>query len=276
MTVVALTGAGGPDKLSVEDAPIPIPGAGFVLVEMEAAGVAFNDITTRQGRNPGRLPPVMGFDVVGHVVAVDSNVIRPAIGERVAALIGTGGYASHVLVSAERAVEVPDTLDAAVVDALVLNYLTAWQMLHRVARAEPGQTVLILGAAGGVGSALVELAVLARVHVIGTSSPKRRAAVENNGARWVRTAADVNDPVDAAFDPVGGPSPAGPPTAAAPSSHSDLATPSTPTDRSWVGSPARCPQWRWPAPRPAHRCGSTRSNGRSPTTPPPIGRIWRT
>lgn len=206
MTVVALTGAGGPDKLSVEDAPMPMPVAGFVLVEMEAAGVAFNDITTRQGRNPGRLPPVMGFDVVGHVVAVGSNVIRPAIGERVAALIGTGGYASHVLVSAERAVELPDTLDAAVVDALVLNYLTAWQMLHRVARVKPGQTVLILGAAGGVGSALVELAVLAGVHVIGTSSPKRRAAVENNGARWVGTAADVHDPVDAAFDPVGGPS----------------------------------------------------------------------
>jgi NADPH:quinone reductase-like Zn-dependent oxidoreductase len=206
MMVVALTGAGGPDRLSVEEAPMPVPGAGVVLVEMEAAGVAFNDITTRQGRNPGRLPRVLGFDVVGHVVAVGPNVHRPVIGERVAALVGTGGYASHVLVAAERAVAVPDTRDAAVIDALVLNYLTAWQMLHRVARVQPGQTVLILGAAGGVGSALVELAVLGGVQVIGTSSPQRRGAVEDNRARWVASPTDVHDLVDAAFDPVGGPS----------------------------------------------------------------------
>lgn len=90
----------------VEQVPIPAPGPGLVLVEMEAAGVAFNDITTRQGRNPGRLPRVMGYDVVGHVIAVGSNVEQPVIGERVAALIQTGGYASHVLVPAERAVEV--------------------------------------------------------------------------------------------------------------------------------------------------------------------------
>ena len=206
ITVVALTGAGGADKLLVQDASMPQPGAGFVLVEMEAAGVAFNDITTREGRNPGRLPPVIGFDVVGRVVAVGPNVVRPVLGDRVAALVGTGGYASHVLIAAERAVDVPDRLDAATVDALVLNYLTAYQMLHRVARAESGQSVLVLGAAGGVGSALVELAVLAGLHVIGTSSPERRPAVENNGAKWVRAAADGGDRVDAAFDPVGGPS----------------------------------------------------------------------
>lgn len=206
MTVVALTGAGGPDRLTVEQELMPAPRAGVVLVEMEAAGVAFNDITTRQGRNPGRLPRVLGFDVVGQVVAVGPGVHRPVVGQRVAALVGTGGYASHVLVAAERAVAVPDTLDAAVIDALVLNYLTAWQMLHRVARAQPGQRVLVLGAAGGVGSALVELAVLGGVEVIGTSSPQRRGAVEANGARWVGAATAVHDRVDAAFDPVGGPS----------------------------------------------------------------------
>ncbi len=206
MTTVVLIGAGGPDKLRVESAPVPVPGPGFVLVEMEAAGVAFNDITTRQGRNPGALPTILGFDVVGREVACGPGVERTRVGERVAALIGTGGYASHVLVAADRAVEVPAQLNAAVIDALVLNYLTAWQMLHHVAQAKAGQQVLVLGAAGGVGSALVELAVLAGIQVIGTSSPARRAAVESSGATWVRNAADVHNPVDAAFDPVGGPS----------------------------------------------------------------------
>jgi NADPH:quinone reductase-like Zn-dependent oxidoreductase len=206
MTRIALAKAGGPDQLSVEYGPVPGPGPGQVVVRMEAAGVAFNDITTRQGRNPGRLPPVIGFDVVGRVVAAGSGVTWPAPGDRVAALVGTGGYASHVLVAADRAVAVPDGLDAAVVDALVLNYLTAWQMLHRVARVESGQTVLVLGAAGGVGSALVDLAVLAGIRVIGTSSPPRRSAVEGHGAQWVRSIADVHDPVEAAFDAVGGPS----------------------------------------------------------------------
>lgn len=205
-TVIRLTGAGDAGQLSVQRAPLPYPAPGQVLVEMEAAGVGFNDITTRQGRNPGRLPPVIGFDVVGRVVAVGPDVARPGVGERVAAVIGTGGYASHVLVPADLAVTVPDTLNAAPVDALVLNYLTAWQMLRRVAHVDSGQTVLVLGAAGGVGSALVQLAVLDGVRVIGTSSPGRRAAVESSGATWVGSAADVRVPVDAAFDSVGGPS----------------------------------------------------------------------
>ena len=203
---MVLKGPGGPERLVVFRGPVPEPGPGQVLIRAQAAGVAFNDVTTRQGRNPGRLPRVIGFDVVGVVEQVGAGVTSVQVGDRVAALLGTGGYSTHVLTDAGRTVPVPAGLDAAEVDALVLNYLTAWQMLHRTAKVVAGQTILVLGAAGGVGSALCELAALDGVTVFGTSSAARRAAVDSGGARWVARPADLPVKVDAVFDPVGGPS----------------------------------------------------------------------
>lgn len=203
---IELDAAGGPDRLSVRHVPIPQPGPGQVLVQVEAAGVAFNDVMTRQGRNPGPLPRVLGFDVVGKVMTVGGGVTDLPEGQRVAALIGTGGYASHVILDAGSAIPVRPDVDAAQVDALVLNYVTAWQMLHRTAQVRPGQSALIIGAAGGVGSALVELARTAGVNVFGTSSPARRESVVAAGAHWVQSAGDLPGKVDVVFDPVGGPS----------------------------------------------------------------------
>ncbi|NSL43344.1 zinc-binding dehydrogenase [Streptomyces sp. 8P21H-1] len=203
---VTLSAPGGPDVLRVEEHFLPSPGPGQVRISTEAAGVAFNDITTRQGLNPGRLPRVLGFDAVGHIDAVGPGVGDLAIGQRVGALVGTGGYATHVLAPQGRVAPLPEGPDAAVLDALMLNYLTAWQMFQRVARPQPGQSVLVLGAAGGVGSALCQLAAHAGVIVHGTSSPSRRAQVEALGATWAPNAAAVPAPVAATFDPVGGPS----------------------------------------------------------------------
>lgn len=206
MTQIVLEKAGGPEQLTVRQEPIPEPGAGQVLVRVEAAGVAFNDVTTRQGRNPGSLPRVLGFDVVGSVVALGSAVTTVQQGQRVAALLGTGGYSEYVVVDAERAVPVGPDVDSAHVGALVLNYATAWQMLHRTANVQPAQSILVLGAAGGVGSALVELALLDGITVYGTASPARRSAVEAAGGQWIADVADLPVKVDAVFDPVGGPS----------------------------------------------------------------------
>ncbi|WP_305783415.1 alcohol dehydrogenase catalytic domain-containing protein [Symbioplanes lichenis] len=205
-TRVRLTSPGGPEVLVTETAPVPAPGPGQVLIRAEAAGVAFHDVTTRRGLNPGRLPGVLGFDVVGHVLARGPQVTGFAVGDRVGALIGTGGYATHVLAPAARVVPMPEGPDAAVLDALLLNYLTAWQMFHHVARPRPGQPVLVLGAAGGVGSALTQIARAAGVEVYGTSSPARRERVASLGATWVPGAGAVPAPVAATFDPVGGPS----------------------------------------------------------------------
>jgi len=206
MTQIVLDGPGAAERLTVVQGPVPEPGAGQVVVRAEAAGVAFIDVITRQGRSPGPVPRVLGFDVVGRVVAVGSAVTALREGERVAALLGTGGYSTHVVIDVDRAVPVSADVDAAELDALVLNYVTAWQMLHRTAQVKPGQSILVLGAAGGVGSALRELALLDGIDVYGTSSPGRRAVVETGGGHWIPAAADVPASVDAAFDPVGGPS----------------------------------------------------------------------
>ncbi|MEV7098083.1 zinc-binding dehydrogenase [Amycolatopsis sp. NPDC051045] len=186
--------------------PVPEPGPGQILITTEAAGVAFHDISTRRGLTPGALPEVQGFDVVGHVARVGAGVEEFTVGRRVGALIGAGGYATHVLAPALRTTPLPEEPPAEHLDALMLNYLTAWQMFHRVARPAPGEAVLVLGAAGGVGSALSQIARAAGVEVYGTSSPGRRSRVQAGGATWVADQAAVPVPVVAAFDPVGGPS----------------------------------------------------------------------
>ncbi|HEX7303391.1 zinc-binding dehydrogenase [Lentzea sp.] len=203
---VRLTSTGGPEVLRVEAVPVPEPGPGQVLITTEAAGVAFHDVTTRRGLTPGALPEVQGFDVVGHVARVGAGVAEFTVGQRVGALVGAGGYATHVLAPAARTAPLPEGPPAELLDALVLNYLTAWQMFHRVAKPAPGEAVLVLGAAGGVGSALSQIARAAGVAVYGTSSPGRRRRVEAGGATWVADQTAVPVPVAATFDPVGGPS----------------------------------------------------------------------
>ncbi|HEX6343454.1 zinc-binding dehydrogenase [Umezawaea sp.] len=206
MTRIVVRRPGGPDALLLERVAVPVPGTGEVVIAVEAAGVAFGDVQLRQGRFPGTLPVVPGYDVVGRVSAVGHGVDGVAVGQRVAALTVTGGYATHAVARAALAVPVPDGLDAAAVTALVLNYLTAWQMLHRVARVETGGSILVLGAAGGIGSALTELAAGRGIRVFGTASASRRAVLEARGVAVVADQAAVPEPVDATFDAVGGPS----------------------------------------------------------------------
>jgi NADPH:quinone reductase-like Zn-dependent oxidoreductase len=203
---VRLTEAGGPEVLQVETVPVPAPGTEQLVIAMEAAGVAFGDTTIRAGRNPGKLPTVPGYDVVGRISAIGPDVAGFAVGERVAALCMTGGYATHVVVESSAAVPVPDDLEAADVAALTLNYLTAWQMLHRAAKVGSGQSILVLGAAGGIGSALTELAALSDVRVFGTASAKRHEVLRSRGVTVVADQEAVTERLDAVFDSIGGPS----------------------------------------------------------------------
>ena len=217
MRAVVLQQHGGPEVLRLRELDTPRPGQGEALVEVEAAGVAFADVLMRKGIYPEtpRLPFTPGYDVVGRVVSVGPGVRELAVGDRVAALVTTGGCATHALVTQDRAVVVPDAVDAAQLCALTLNYVSAHQMLHRVARVPPGATVLVLGAAGGVGTALLELAALAGIRAVGTASGDRTAAVRARGGialdrRTCDVPAEVRrlapDGVAAVFDPVGGPS----------------------------------------------------------------------
>ncbi len=195
---------------------LPPPGPGQARLAVEATGVSFAEQQMRRGKyyDQPPFPFVPGYDLVGTVTAVGPGGDAGLVGSRYAVLTKTGAWASDVVVDAGDLVAVPDGVDPAEAETLVVNGLTAWQMLHRIARVRPGQTVLVLGANGGVGSTLVQLARVAGAQVIGTASARHHDAVRALGA----TPVDYRDPdlparvralapggVDAVFDHVGGP-----------------------------------------------------------------------
>ncbi|CAM5566664.1 NADPH:quinone reductase OS=Streptomyces fumanus OX=67302 GN=qor PE=4 SV=1 [Streptomyces fumanus] len=158
-------------------------------------------------------PFVPGYDLVGTVVETGEGVTAGLAGTRVAALLKVGGWASHVVVDAADVVPVPDGIGAVEAETVVINGITAWQMLHRKARVRAGQTVLVHGANGGVGSVLVQLAHAAGARVIGTASARHHAALRAQGVtpidyRTENLPARVRElapgGVDAVFDHVGG------------------------------------------------------------------------
>lgn len=196
---------GGPEVLTLRRVPTPVPGRGQVAIAVEAAGVAAGDVMARQGILPGRFPYTPGYDAVGHVVAVGDGVADLGVGQRVAAYTGTGGNATMAIAGAALCVLVPEDLPAERLSALVLNYTTAWQLLHRATSIPAGGSVLVLGAAGGVGSALSELALAEGLTVYGTAAASRRHDLVS-GVIPIADASEVPSQVDAVFDGVGGPS----------------------------------------------------------------------
>ncbi len=212
---IVLPGKVEPEGLQIRHGEVPVPGPGQVVVRMEATGVSFAEQQMRRGRyyDQPAFPFVPGYDLVGTVQAVGAGVGPGLAGARVAALTKVGGWASHVLVDAADVVPVPAGVSAAEAETLVLNGITAWQMLHRKARVRAGQTVVVHGANGGVGSILVQLAQLAGVKVIGTASARHHDALRERGVRPVDYRADdvaarirelAPGGVDAVFDHVGG------------------------------------------------------------------------
>ncbi|MFC4127295.1 medium chain dehydrogenase/reductase family protein [Nocardia rhizosphaerae] len=214
-TEIVLPGRVEPDGLLVTHRELPAPGAGQALVEVEASGVSFAEQQMRRGKyyDQPAFPFVPGYDLVGTVSAVGTGVDPALIGTRVAALTKIGGWASHAVLDAADLVPVPAELDAAAAETFVVNGITAWQMLFRTAGVRPGQTVLVHGANGGVGSTLVQLARAKGIQVIGTASARHADAVRALGATWVdyrddvpeRVRALAPDGVDAVFDHIGGP-----------------------------------------------------------------------
>jgi NADPH:quinone reductase-like Zn-dependent oxidoreductase len=183
MTEIVMPGRTEPAGLLLHQRALPTPAAGQALVQIEASGVSFAEQATRRGLYPGQpsFPFVPGYDFVGTVRAVGPGVAPDLIGTRVAAVTTTGGWASHTLVTALDLVPVPTDLDPAVIGTVVVNGVTAWQMLHRTAQVTVGQTMLVHGANGGVGTVLCQLARHAGVRVIGTSAPRHHAALRDMG-----------------------------------------------------------------------------------------------
>ncbi|MEO6083617.1 MAG: medium chain dehydrogenase/reductase family protein [Umezawaea sp.] len=215
VTEVVLPGKVGPSGLELAQRSLPAPAAGQALVRVESTAVSFAESAMRRGRYFGQpaFPFVPGYDLVGVVDAVGPGVDSALLGRRVAALTKTGAWATAVLLTAADLVEVPDGISADDAETLVVNGLTAYQMLHRSAKVRAGQTVLITGASGGVGSILVQLARHAGARVIGTASPRHHEALRELGAEPI----DYRDPdvaarvrelapdgVDAVFDHLAG------------------------------------------------------------------------
>src|SRR4030095_3400587 len=168
---------GGPDVLDIIDEPIPTPQAGQVRVRMLAAGVSYADLLMREGVHPetpnGVFTP--GWDVVGPVDAIGQGVRGWSRGQVVAALPITGGYAEYICLPERELIRVPENVNPVDAVALTFNYVVAYQMLHRLANVREGQRVLIHGAGGGIGTALLELGRHARGTIFGT---RRRAACD--------------------------------------------------------------------------------------------------
>lgn len=215
-TEIVLPGVVEPEGLQVRTAPVPAPAAGQAVVRVEATGVSFAEQQMRRGRyyDQPPFPFVPGYDLVGTVAATGPGTDAALVGQRVAALTKVGGWASYVVLDAADLVPVPAGLDPAEAETVVVNGITAWQMLHRKAHVTSGQTILVHGANGGVGSTLAQLARLAGVRVIGTASPRHHDRLRELGVFPVDYRSDVPAAVreiapggvDAVFDHLGLPS----------------------------------------------------------------------
>ena len=212
---VVLTQTGGPEVLHVVEGELPALGTGQARVKILAADVSFSDVNIRRGRYPGgpRPPFTPGYAMVGVVDQLGPATSGPAIGQAVAALTFYGSYSQVICLSVQELVLVPTGVDPAQAVSLVLNYVAAYQMLHRVAHVALGQRILVHGAAGGVGTAFLELGHLAGLQMYGTASRPKHGLVARLGATPIdyraedfvgRVAALTGGVgVDAVFDPMG-------------------------------------------------------------------------
>ena len=214
-TRIIVTRYGGPDVLRVIHEDCTEPKAGEVRVRVLAAGVSLPDVMAREGIHP-ETPPVPftpGWDLVGVVDVVGAGVSGMVPGRIVAALPIHGAYAEFVCLPQGELIPVPEGVDAAEAVSLVLNYITAYQMMNRSVQVKPGQRVLIHGASGGVGSALVQLGQVAQLEMYGTCSARAAQAVSALGCipidyqhqdfvQEIRRL--TKDGVDVVFDPIGG------------------------------------------------------------------------
>jgi NADPH:quinone reductase-like Zn-dependent oxidoreductase len=206
---------GGIDVLKVTQDTLSDLSSGQVCVKVLYAGVSFADVLIREGVYLGmpKFPLTPGYDLVGVVEQTGSLVSSVSKGQRVAALTVTGSYSEYMVLPERELTGIPEDINLPEAVCLILNYMTAYQMLHRTANVQSGQTVLIHGASGGVGTALLQLGALAQLTMYGTASKSKHTLVKNLGGipidykkenfvRRVKTLTH-NQGVDAVFDGTG-------------------------------------------------------------------------
>ena len=208
-----------PEQLEVAEVAAPVPSKGQALIRVRACGVSFPDTLIIQGKYQVRppLPFTPGSEVAGTITAVGDGVTSVRADSRVMAFTMMGGYAEEVACDADRIIPIPEGVDFATAAAFAMNYATAYHALKDRAQLQPGETLLVLGAAGGVGLAAVELARLMGARVLAAASTVEKLdAAKRYGADGGINYTDedlkerVKDltggrGVDVVFDPVGGP-----------------------------------------------------------------------
>lgn len=220
MKAIRFHQTGGPEVLTFEQVPTPEPKESEVLICIEAAGVNFDDVMRRRGNYYPRQTEgthTLGSEVVGTIAALGARVTGLKLGTLVLAAPSTGGYAQYVCVPAEMVIPLPPGIDAIHAAALMVQGLTAAFSIRQVARMQPGETILIEGAAGGVGSFAVQLAKLygAGKVIAAASTEEKRKFAENLGADasvdytkegWVQQVRELTDGkgVDVVIEMIGG------------------------------------------------------------------------
>jgi NADPH:quinone reductase-like Zn-dependent oxidoreductase len=216
-TRIVLHAFGGPEGLRLETVPdLPEPGPGEAQVRVLVTSAAFTDVMIRKGMYPDveEQPPfVPGYDLVGVVDALGPDTRGPPVGTRVADLTTIGAYTEHLCVSADRLTPVPEGVRDEAALAVILSAVTPWQMLHRVARAKAGDRILVHGAGGAVGTAMLQLARDAGIAAFGTDVAEKHDLIRRLGGLptdggagdlEAAIAEAVGDGMDFVFDPLGG------------------------------------------------------------------------
>jgi NADPH:quinone reductase-like Zn-dependent oxidoreductase len=212
---VIVSKRGGPHVLQVVENELREPRAQEVRIKTQAVPVCLPDVTARYGQTPfcPKPPFTPGYAVIGTVDATGKNVTNTAIGDHVAALTAFGAYAEYVYWDAERLIPVPETIDAAKAIPLILNYIVAYQIMYRTAKVKSGDKVLIIGASGGIGTALLQLGKLHNLKMYGVASRNKHSILTEYGAEPIdyRTQDFVEiirqaeaDGLDAIFDGMSG------------------------------------------------------------------------
>lgn len=185
MKAIRINETGGPEVMHLEEIETPAPKEGQALIKVAAAGINFADLAQRQGAylTRTRTPMTMGVEFAGTVAALGPGVSTPAVGTRVAG-VGEGGYAEYAIAQASSLIPIPSNLDFVHAAAFPVQGLTTYQLLRESARLQPGESVLVQAAAGGVGTLAVQLAKLMGAGtVVGTASnPDKLALVRRLGA----------------------------------------------------------------------------------------------
>lgn len=214
---IIITAFGEPEVMQlVEEKILPEPKLGEVRIKVLKTSANFTDVMIRKGKYPDvkdKPPFTPGYDMVGIVDKLGEGSTEFQLGDKVADMTVIGAYAEYICLAEKKLTRVPDHIDSSEAVTLILSYVTAYQMLHRIAKISEGKSILIHGAAGAVGIAMLQLGKLLKLKMYGTASKSKHATVTKYGGipidykseDFVKRIHELSsEGLDAVFDPIGG------------------------------------------------------------------------